>query len=148
MDREYRTYRLRTGEILLCTVAKYKEDFNTTNFTTIYNPIAIQLFGNDRMNMANWMPMSEGDEYKLSTDMILSWGGMRGVIREQYDSFVKQIKTAREEEERDEALVEFLKSVTPGRPIYEIADEIAYRVDSDTPPEKLDNDTDGYTESI
>lgn len=75
-----------------------------------------------------WMGLSDGEEFTISTDVVLTIGDLKKEVKQQYVNYISQAKETRkkilDQEERSEAADELLREMNNGElRIIELEDE-------------------------
>lgn len=75
-----------------------------------------------------WMGLSDGEEFTISADVVLTIGDLKKEVKQQYVNYISQAKETRkkilDQEERSEAADELLREMNNGElRIIELEDE-------------------------
>lgn len=75
-----------------------------------------------------WMGLSDGEEFTISTDVVLTIGDLKKEVKQQYVNYISQAKETRkkilDQEERSEAADELIREMNNGElRIIELDDE-------------------------
>lgn len=127
VDGYFKVVRLKTGEMILCAMENDISSIVSITHLTLIEPVQIvQMRETTRNNevvgesfaMRPWIGMSDSDEFVITTDIVLTIGNQKHEIKKQYLQYVTSTaqtkKKIRERLERDEAIEQLLRDVTPG----------------------------------
>jgi hypothetical protein len=126
-DNFYKIIRLKTGESILCNMERDLRSTAAETHVQLNVPVQVvpmretrkgnHVIGESFM-LRPWMGLSDGEEFIISSDMILTIGDMKKEVRKQYVTYITQAKETRqrilEQEERSEAADELLREVNNG----------------------------------
>lgn len=142
-DEYYKVVRLKTGEIILCMMNPDVRSIASVSHLTLVEPVQImQIKETSRNNevvgesfvMRPWIGLSDSDEFVIGTDIVLTVGDMKLDVRKQYKQYtthtIKVKQAQREQEEKDIAIEQLLRDVTPGE-VRIIDEESSYYGDYD-----------------
>lgn len=126
-DNYYKVVRLKTGESILCSMERDIKSPASETYLQLNVPVQVvpmretrkgnQIIG-ESFILRPWMGLSDGDEFVISTDVVLTIGDLKKEVKQQYINYISQAKETRrkmlEREERSEAADELLREITPG----------------------------------
>ena len=126
-DGYFKIVKLKTGENILCNMERDVK--STAAETHLHLSIPVQVVPMKETRKGNhvigesfmlrpWMGLSDGEEFTISTDVVLTIGDMKREVKKQYVTYVKQAKESRqkflEQEERSDAANDLLREVNNG----------------------------------
>jgi hypothetical protein len=123
----YKIVKLKTGEIILCTMVHDVRSLAAETHLKMNIPVQViphqetrrggQVIG-ESFILRPWIGLSDSEEFTISTDIVLTIGSLKREVRQQYINYVEQtVETQRrqeEQQEREEAVEKFLREITPG----------------------------------
>lgn len=138
----YKIVKLKTGEIIVCSMANDINSFAKENFLELIEPVQVipqretrkgnSIVGESFL-LKPWIGLSDSEEFIVNTDIILTIGNLKKEVKQQYVDYVNQTaqlrKKIKDYEEREEAVTKLLQDVTPGD--VKIIDEVNYLLDED-----------------
>jgi len=125
-DGYFKIVKLKTGENILCNMERDVK--STAAETHLHLTIPVQVVPMKETRKGNhvigesfmlrpWMGLSDGEEFTISTDVVLTIGDMKREVKKQYVTYVTQAKESRqkflEQEERSDAVNDLLREVKP-----------------------------------
>jgi len=136
-DGYFKIVRLKTGENILCSMDR--DIKSPASETHLQLNIPVQVVPMKEMRKGNhvvgesfmlrpWMGLSDGEEFTISTDVVLTIGDLKKEVKQQYVNYISQAKETRkkilDQEERSEAADELLREMNNGElRIIELEDE-------------------------
>lgn len=126
-DGYFKIVKLKTGENILCNMERDVK--STAAETHLHLSIPVQVVPMKETRKGNhvigesfmlrpWMGLSDGEEFTISTDVVLTIGDMKREVKKQYVTYVTQAKESRqkflEQEERSDAANDLLREVNNG----------------------------------
>ena len=126
----YKVVRLRTGEMLLCTLDADVKSVASETHLTLNHPVHAVPDGSSKevdgggivmmgYKLKNWMDACLDDSYTIDTNMALTIGNMTTRIKVQYSEFIKimkhvdaNVQRQAEDIEREGALTGLLLSLS------------------------------------
>jgi hypothetical protein len=126
----YKVVRLRTGEMLLCTLDADVKSVASETHLTLNHPVHAVPDGSSKevdgggivmmgYKLKNWMDACLDDSYTIDTNMVLTIGNMTTRIKVQYSEFIKimkhvdaNVQRQAEDIEREGALTGLLLSLS------------------------------------
>jgi len=126
-DGYFKIVKLKTGENILCNMERDVK--STAAETHLHLTIPVQVVPMKETRKGNhvigesfmlrpWMGLSDGEEFTISTDVVLTIGDMKREVKKQYVTYVTQAKESRqkflEQEERSDAVNDLLREVNNG----------------------------------
>jgi hypothetical protein len=126
-DGYFKIVKLKTGENILCNMERDVKSAAAETHLHLNIPVQVvpmqetrkgnHVIGESFM-LRPWMGLSDGEEFTISTDVVLTIGDMKREVRKQYVTYVTQAKESRqkflEHEERSEAANDLLREVNNG----------------------------------
>lgn len=126
-DGYFKIVKLKTGENILCNMERDVKSVAAETQLQMHVPIQVVPIKETRRGnhvigesfiLRPWMGLSDGEDFFVSADMIMTIGDMKKEVRKQYISYTSQAKETRqkhlEQEERSEAADELLREVNNG----------------------------------
>lgn len=136
-DGYFKIVRLKTGENILCSMDR--DIKSPASETHLQLNIPVQVVPMKEMRKGNhvvgesfmlrpWMGLSDGEEFTISADVVLTIGDLKKEVKQQYVNYISQAKETRkkilDQEERSEAADELLREMNNGElRIIELEDE-------------------------
>lgn len=136
-DGYYKVVRLKTGESILCSMDR--DIKSPASETHLQLNVPVQVVPMKEMRKGNhvigesfmlrpWMGLSDGEEFTISTDVVLTIGDLKKEVKQQYVNYISQAKETRkkilDQEERSEAADELIREMNNGElRIIELDDE-------------------------
>lgn len=126
-DNYYKIVKLKTGENILCNMER--DIKSAASETHLHLNVPVQVVPMKETRKGNhvigesfmlrpWMGLSDGEEFTISCDVVLTIGDMKKEVKQQYVNYVTQSQEARkrflEQEERSEAANDLLREVNQG----------------------------------
>lgn len=126
-DGYFKIVKLKTGENILCNMERDVK--STAAETHLQMNVPVQVIPMKETRKGNhiigesfmlrpWMGLSDGEEFTISTDVVLTIGDMKREVKKQYVTYVTQAKESRqkflEQEERSDAANDLLREVNNG----------------------------------
>ena len=126
-DNYYKIVKLKTGENILCNMER--DIKSAASETHLHLNVPVQVVPMKETRKGNhvigesfmlrpWMGLSDGEEFTISCDVVLTIGNMKKEVKQQYVNYVTQSQEARkrflEQEERSEAANDLLREVNQG----------------------------------
>ena len=123
----YKVVRLKTGESILCSMER--DIKSPASETHLQLNVPVQVVPMKEMRKGNhvvgesfmlrpWMGLSDGEEFVISTDVVLTIGDLKKEVKQQYVNYISQAKETRkkilDQEERSDAADELLREVNNG----------------------------------
>ena len=123
----YKVVRLKTGENILCSMER--DIKSPASETHLQLNVPVQVVPMKEMRKGNhvvgesfmlrpWMGLSDGEEFTISSDVVLTIGDLKKEVKQQYVNYISQAKETRkkilDQEERSEAADELLREVNNG----------------------------------
>jgi hypothetical protein len=123
----YKVVRLKTGENILCSMER--DIKSPASETHLQLNVPVQVVPMKEMRKGNhvvgesfmlrpWMGLSDGEEFTISTDVVLTIGDLKKEVKQQYVNYISQAKETRkkilDQEERSDAADELLREVNNG----------------------------------
>lgn len=134
----FKVVKLKTGESLLCSMPKNITSVASEMFLTMVHPVQCiltrQMTKNDDVVaemfiLRPWLGVSDSEEFDVTTDIVLTVGNMRPIVKRQYLQYLrefakaqKMIQTEAETEEMENAIHRVLTDANDGQP-YRIVPE-------------------------
>jgi hypothetical protein len=126
-DNYYKIVKLKTGENILCNMDRDVKSATAETQLLLNIPVQVvpmketrkgnHIIGESFM-LRPWMGLCDGDEFTISTDVVLTIGDMKKEVKQQYVNYITQTSEARkrflEQEERSDAADELLREVNQG----------------------------------
>lgn len=136
-DGYFKVVRLKTGESILCFMDR--DIKSPASETHLQLNVPVQVVPMKEMRKGNhvigesfmlrpWMGLSDGEEFTISTDVVLTIGDLKKEVKQQYVNYISQAKETRkkilDQEERSEAADELIREMNNGElRIIELDDE-------------------------
>lgn len=127
-DCYYKVVKLKTNEVILCSMTADIRSQATISFITMINPIQVFPFqemrkGNEiageSFTLRPWIGLSDSDEFVVNADIVLTIGDLKRDVRDKYIEYVTHMQTARQylldEEERSDAADSLLRELNFGK---------------------------------
>ena len=126
-DGYFKIVKLKTGENILCNMERDVK--STAAETHLQMNVPVQVIPMKETRKGNhiigesfmlrpWMGLSDGEEFTISADVVLTIGDMKREVKKQYVTYVTQAKETRqkflEQEERSEEVDDLLREVNNG----------------------------------
>ena len=126
-DNYYKIVKLKTGENILCNMER--DIKSAASETHLHLNVPVQVVPMKETRKGNhvigesfmlrpWMGLSDGEEFTISCDVVLTIGDMKKEVKQQYVNYVTQSQEARkrflEQEERSDAANDLLREVNQG----------------------------------
>ena len=123
----YKVVRLKTGENILWSMER--DIKSPASETHLQMNVPVQVVPMKEMRKGNhvvgesfmlrpWMGLSDGEEFTISTDVVLTIGDLKKEVKQQYVNYISQAKETRkkilDQEERSDAADELLREVNNG----------------------------------
>jgi len=126
-DGYFKIVKLKTGENILCNMERDVKSTAAETHLQMHVPVQVvpmketrrgnHVIGESFM-LRPWMGLSDGEDFVISTDVVMTIGDMKKEVRKQYVTYVTQAKETRqkflEQEERSEAADDLLREVNNG----------------------------------
>lgn len=126
-DGYFKIVKLKTGENILCNMERDVKSAAAETHLHLSIPVQVvpmketrkgnHVIGESFM-LRPWMGLSDGEEFTISTDVVLTIGDMKREVKKQYVTYVTQAKESRqkflEQEERSDAANDLLREVNNG----------------------------------
>jgi hypothetical protein len=122
-DNFYKVIRLKTGESIICTMQQDIQSSATETHLCLNLPVQVvpmretrkdnQVIGESFM-LRPWIGLSDSTEFVISADIVLTMGDLKPEVREQYDRYMFHVTETQKRLEISNAVIEFLREVTPG----------------------------------
>jgi hypothetical protein len=132
----YKIVKLKTGETILCTMNYDISSFASETHLQLHIPVQVIPHQETRHNgqvigesfiLRPWIGLSDSEEFTISTDIVLTIGNLKKDAQQQYINYVEHTvetqKRLREQQNREEALENFLREINPGE-LYFIDDPL------------------------
>lgn len=119
----YKVVRLKTGESILCSMNNDVKSLVSESHLQLNTPVQVVPHQETRRGnhvlgetfiLRPWMGLSDGEEFIISTDIVLTIGNLKKEVREQYINYVNHANETRQRIEDSETVYEFLRDITPG----------------------------------
>lgn len=119
----YKVIKLKTGENILCSMSNDVKSLGTESFLHLNTPVQVVPHQETRRGnhvlgesfvLRPWMGLSDGEEFTISADIVLTIGSLKKEVREQYINYVNHTNEMRQRIEDSETAYEFLREITPG----------------------------------
>lgn len=122
-DGYYKIVKLKTGENILCSMDRDVK--SPASETHLQLNIPVQVVPMKEMRKGNhvvgesfmlrpWMGLSDGEEFIISTDIVLTIGNLKKEVKQQYVNYISQARETRQRIEDQEAAEELLREVSNG----------------------------------
>jgi len=122
-DGYYKIVKLKTGENILCSMDR--DIKSPASETHLHLTIPVQVVPMKEMRKGNhvvgesfmlrpWMGLSNGEEFTISTDVVLTIGDLKKEVKQQYVNYISQARETRQRIEDQEAAEELLREVSNG----------------------------------
>lgn len=135
----YKVIKLKTGESILCSMAKNVTSISSEIHLTMVLPVqailAKQMTKEDNVVgemfvLRPWIGLSSSQEFVISTDIVLTIGDLRPAVKNQYLDYLRETQKAerilqKEEQENEinNAIYRLLSEVNPGKKIQILRDD-------------------------
>jgi hypothetical protein len=122
-DGYYKVVKLKTGENILCSMDR--DIKSPASETHLHLNIPVQVVPMKEMRKGNhvvgesfmlrpWMGLSDGEEFTISTDIVLTIGDLKKEVKQQYVNYISQARETRQRIEDQEAAEDLLREVSNG----------------------------------
>jgi len=122
-DGYYKVVKLKTGENILCSMDRDVK--SPASETHLQLNIPVQVVPMKEMRKGNhvvgesfmlrpWMGLSDGEEFTISVDIVLTIGDLKKEVKQQYVNYISQARETRQRIEDQEAAEDLLREVSNG----------------------------------
>lgn len=142
MIMHYKIVKLKTGETLLCSMEDDVKTMSRETFLELIDPVEVikqresrkgNMVVGESFLLRPWIGLSDNDEFVINADIVLTIGNLKKEVKQQYIDYVKQTAEVKQKvkdyEEREEAVFNLLKDVTPGE--VKFVDDVNYLFNED-----------------
>lgn len=122
----YKVIKLKTNELILTELASELSDFSFMPTIELINPMSIVQISKavkdgkvqeEEMALKPFLSLTNSTRFPLSTDTIITMGNMKPATVTFYKAYAEGVQRIYEEEARDEAIFDLLRSIAPDRPL-------------------------------
>jgi hypothetical protein len=122
-DNFYKIVKLKTGESIICTMDHDVKSLVAEPYISMNSPVQVVPLRETRKDnhlvgesfiLRPWIGLSDNNNFIISTDIVMTIGGVKPEVIDQYDNYIFHVKEARKQIEISNAVEELLREVTPG----------------------------------
>lgn len=127
MNETYKVVRLKTGDVILCTIESDIAMTPSMTLLQIGSPLQVITVqdsrkGNSIMGesfiLRPWMGMSDNSEFTINTDLVVTMGDMKPDIKQHYINYIEHSLDAAQQifdaQERSNAADQLIRDVSGG----------------------------------